>query len=330
MADAILRKEFNEWSSSGSNNCSMELKSIKGNTMNFVIGRDGDLTFALKFPSDYPNTKGRFDVSAEDDAMEDWVQQVMEFLQGPSSNTPPRTLEEALSECASSFAELVEAPEDETDDYDHSLGAAVQQEVQQQHAAKKTAGPQAKDFFIPAQGTGAATARLLSDLERVRDANWGRDFGFVAELCKDEQTGLPDLYHWHVQLMNFDKEDSLHHELKKRKMDHILLDLSFPFDYPNNPPFVRVVRPRFAFRTGHVTVGGSICMEVLTSSGWLPSNDVESVIVQIRAEMNSGGAKLDHGNVSDYSESEAFAAFDRVAGDHQWKSPDWRKYRRGT
>jgi len=139
--------------------------------------------------------------------------------------------------------------------------------------------------------------------------------GFVAELCKDEQTGLPDLYHWHVQLMNFDKEDSLYHELKKRKIDSILLvrvmrqistrishlfqDLSFPFDYPNNPPFVRVIRPRFAFRTGHVTVGGSICMEVLTSSGWLPSNDVESVIVQIRAEMNGGGAKLDHVNICD-------------------------------
>jgi hypothetical protein len=31
---------------------------------------------------------------------------------------------------------------------------------------------------------------------------------------------------------------------------------------------VRVIRPRFAFHTGHVTVGGSICIELLTSSGW--------------------------------------------------------------
>ena len=83
------------------------------------------------------------------------------------------------------------------------------------------------------------------------------------------------------------------------RISNLLQDLSFPFDYPNNPPFVRVIRPRFAFRTGHVTVGGSICMEVLTSSGWLPSNDVESVIVQIRAEMNGGGAKLDHVNICD-------------------------------
>jgi hypothetical protein len=31
---------------------------------------------------------------------------------------------------------------------------------------------------------------------------------------------------------------------------------------------VRAIRPRFAFHTGHVTVGGSICIELLTSSGW--------------------------------------------------------------
>lgn len=34
------------------------------------------------------------------------------------------------------------------------------------------------------------------------------------------------------------------------------------------------------------------------------------------------------GNHSDYGEGEAFDAFDRVAGDHSWGVPDWRKYRR--
>lgn len=159
---------------------------------------------------------------------------------------------------------------------------------------KKPKGPKPGEFFIPPQGTGAATARLLSDLERVKEADWGRQFGFFAELCKDPESGLPDLYHWHVKLQGFDKDDSLYHELKQRKLDGIVLDLSFPFDYPNNPPFVRVVRPRFAFRTGHVTVGGSICMELLTNSGWMPTNDIESIIIQIRVNMNSGGAKLDH------------------------------------
>lgn len=32
----------------------------------------------------------------------------------------------------------------------------------------------------------------------------------------------------------------------------MLLEMRFSKDYPHVPPFVRVVRPKFAFRTGHV------------------------------------------------------------------------------
>lgn len=31
----------------------------------------------------------------------------------------------------------------------------------------------------------------------------------------------------------------------------------------------------FGFVAGHVTIGGSICMEMLTRSGWTPTNDIE-------------------------------------------------------
>jgi len=55
----------------------------------------------------------------------------------------------------------------------------------------------------------------------------------------------------------------------------IELEMTFPNEYPMKPPFVRVVRPRFKFLTGHITIGGSICMQVLTTSGWSPSNDIE-------------------------------------------------------
>jgi len=29
------------------------------------------------------------------------------------------------------------------------------------------------------------------------------------------------------------------------------------------------------FIAGHITIGGSICMQMLTRSGWTPSNDIE-------------------------------------------------------
>lgn len=83
----------------------------------------------------------------------------------------------------------------------------------------------------------------------------------------------------------------------------------FPSSFPFDPPFIRVVKPRFAFHSGHVTVGlkfseflfftkfffgwlfslfvkgGSICFELLTRSGWSPACTIESVLIQIRTEM---------------------------------------------
>ena len=37
----------------------------------------------------------------------------------------------------------------------------------------------------------------------------------------------------------------------------IELSMQFPKDYPMAPPFLRVIRPRFAFMTGHITLGSA-------------------------------------------------------------------------
>lgn len=39
-------------------------------------------------------------------------------------------------------------------------------------------------------------------------------------------------------------------------MDHLLMELTFPSDYPHHPFFLRVVKPRCQWYTGHVTAGG--------------------------------------------------------------------------
>jgi len=95
--------------------------------------------------------------------------------------------------------------------------------------------------------------------------------------------------------------------------------MTFPKTYPMNPPFIRVINPRFVYRTGHVTVGGSISTEMLTNSGWSPANSVESVLVSIRTNLITGGARIDLVNKTDYSESEAKVAFDRMVAQHGWK-----------
>merc|ERR1719329_683883 len=98
----------------------------------------------------------------------------------------------------------------------------------------------------------------------------------------------------------------------------VVMHVVFPNDYPMFPPFIRVVRPRFQMHSGHVTIGGSICMQLLTPSGWLPSVSLENVFVSIRSEMVEGGGRLDFTNNRDYSVAEAQEAFKRVAARYGW------------
>lgn len=63
-----------------------------------------------------------------------------------------------------------------------------------------------------------------------------------------------------------------------------------------SPPFIRVVKPRFRFHTGHVTVGGSICMESLTPTGWNSARSIESYFVEILSLLNEGSARLEEHN----------------------------------
>lgn len=72
----------------------------------------------------------------------------------------------------------------------------------------------------------------------------------------DPETKLENLYHWKIKLFGFDKKSSLYSDLQKYEkisgVNYILLEMKFSKDYPHVPPFVRVVKPRFQFRTGHV------------------------------------------------------------------------------
>jgi ubiquitin-conjugating enzyme E2 Q len=89
----------------------------------------------------------------------------------------------------------------------------------------------------------------------------------------------------------------------QKPIDHIKLEYEviFPENYPHDPFFIRVCFPRFGFRTGHVTVGGSICMQSLTPSGWSSARSLESYFVEILSLINEGNARLDTANIFPYS-----------------------------
>ena len=67
------------------------------------------------------------------------------------------------------------------------------------------------------------------------------------------------------------------------------MEARFPADYPSLPFKLRVVTPRIAYLCGHVTVGGSICIEALTLSGsdssWRPTFTFESLLATVLSNM---------------------------------------------
>lgn len=165
-------------------------------------------------------------------------------------------------------------------------------------------------------GTHQASTRLARDLQLLsKNAD---AFGFRAHPVGD------NLYVWHVLLHGFEgmlDKDLSAWSAKSGKEKGVHLQMVFPGEYPMAPPFVRVLYPRFQFMTGHITTGGSVCMELLTRGGWSPVNTIESVLVQVRTEILSDPkARLDLSmDVSwEYSERDAKLAFDRMCAKYGW------------
>jgi len=162
--------------------------------------------------------------------------------------------------------------------------------------------------------------RLLLDYQRIQITD-PKKLGFVA-FPQNE-----NLMIWEVRLYCTDEKNPLYQDLieynKIYKRDYVEMNFHFPKDYPMNPPFVRVIQPRFAFHTGRVTIGGSLCTDVLTSSGWNCLYDIETLMVNIASEMLASNPRIDFRNQTKYSLEDAFEAYRRVASDHGWKVPSW-------
>ena len=139
------------------------------------------------------------------------------------------------------------------------------------------------------------------------------------------ETNESDFFRWTVHM----PETVVHDELKRdvhawarsyKKEPLITLEVVFPEDYPISAPFVRVVRPRFVVYTGHVTVCGSLCTELLTRQGWRPMT-VSALLHSIGVMFKEGRGRV-HGTGTvagqDYTEREARDAFTRVAKFHKW------------
>lgn len=101
------------------------------------------------------------------------------------------------------------------------------------------------------------------------------------------------------------------------------IEISLPSAFPEEPPFVRIVSPRIVQHTGHITIGGSFCSQLLTNGSgagyWdkliSASSLVEHLVTGLmnNGDLNgtegSGGrftaVKIDTWNLIEYTHKEA-------------------------
>jgi ubiquitin-protein ligase len=182
-------------------------------------------------------------------------------------------------------------------------------------AATSVGAPQrhAPALHVASHATGATPRATVNAVMRELAAMRGHA-EFTVTL-PDES----DLMRWRVE-MPPPAGSELESRIRQVGHSSVLLEVTFGFDHPASPPFIRVVSPRFAFHTGHVTVGGSICTELLTTKGWNASYTMEATLVIVRDTIVSGGGAPDPTRAHiPYTEIEARSAFLRVARFHGWE-----------
>ena len=109
----------------------------------------------------------------------------------------------------------------------------------------------------------------------------------------------------------------------------IYLQVRIPDQFPNEPPFVFVEKPRMQQWTAHVTVDGAICAEFLTSGGtpgaWRSALTLKQFVdhllhyTLLDVSAPDKILRIDKGKGYPYTESEARRSFQLQASIHAAK-----------
>ncbi|XP_032625405.1 ubiquitin-conjugating enzyme E2Q-like protein 1 [Chelonoidis abingdonii] len=164
--------------------------------------------------------------------------------------------------------------------------------------------------------TQVRSRRLMKELQDIARLS---DRFISVELVDDS------LFDWNVKLHQVDKDSVLWQDMKETNTEFILLNLTFPDNFPFSPPFMRVLSPRL--ENGYVLDGGAICMELLTPRGWSSAYTVEAVMRQFAASLVKGQGRICRKagkSKKSFSRKEAEATFKSLVKTHEkygWVTP---------
>jgi len=322
MAESVTRKvrnEFEKWFEEAEVNGNLSITSIS-ESESIICFEFGPNKCTLTIPGDYP--QGEFYLDCPD--QDTFAEKINDFC---GSTRKARELFDKMAEEILEMGLFGGGEEDDDQVFIDEDGAPEEDPFADSAPKERERNwdeideKYSKQKFLH-ETSDNATKRLISDVKSLLRSS-PRKNGYTASPM--QVNGAENLYEWEVRLFDFDGDLGADMKTweKRSGKDYIELRIQFSKEYPFCPPFVRVIEPRFQFRTGNVTLGGAICMEMLTLSGWNAINSIESIIMTVRAQMNSPDAKgrLDFsGGTGAYTEAEAWTAFHRAAQNHGWKS----------
>lgn len=151
-----------------------------------------------------------------------------------------------------------------------------------------------------------------ADIQKNKEY-YENDLGFSITACES------DITLWLISIKKVPSEE-LDNTMKKLGIKEILVEIRFSDQYPIQPPFVRIISPSFEQRTGHITAGGSLCMEILygNKGGWNPAVSVETLVMNIIATITSGDAKILASSNPNYSLENAKNSYVQAGKTHGW------------
>lgn len=137
--------------------------------------------------------------------------------------------------------------------------------------------------------------------------------GFRVKLKDDSNINI-----WYLEMFRVDNE-KLQKQMSKLGIECIQMEIIFKDNYPFEPPFIRIISPHFIERKGHITTGGSFCVDILTTQKWSSANSIETLMTALKLIMLTGDAEIDETKKNKiYNLDEAVDAFNRALKAHNW------------
>jgi len=131
-----------------------------------------------------------------------------------------------------------------------------------------------------------------------------------------------DASRWRVTVEISQCPEFLNKAMKKSRNNKLQFIVYFTSSFPFEPPFVRVESPVFVQGSGHVLLGGGVCSQVLSDSGWLPTFKMDSLIRSLLVLIDSGDPQIHKterpSTYYGYSEEEARESYKRAKNKYSW------------